>query len=236
MDSPERKPVQIRPKSVFNILTTQVVTSDAPKRRSAYAAVKVEAEAIKVKSQDKPDTAAAPISKESDMSLYSKPLPVYSRMNSADKSPTTTEVKPLAAVIADSVKTGEASRSSMKKVPELGSTSKPMFFKANRNSRSESVTDPQKIENVVKLDTAKFSTSTKSSGSPSKTSTSSINSLPAQQPAAAAAVERKTPPTVADKPKPGATSVTRKESLKEQYNKLQVSAPTCLPRFTEMIY
>lgn len=236
MDSPERKPVQVRPKSVFNILTTQVVTSDAPKRRSAYAAVKVEADAIKEKSQDKPDS-AAPISKESDMSLYSKPLPVYSRMNSAGKSPTTSEVKPLAAVIADSVKTGEASRSSMKKVPELGSTSKPMFFKANRNSRSESVTDPQKIENVVKLDSAKFSTPPKSSDSPSKTSTSSINSLPAQQPAAAAAaVERKTPPTVADKPKPGATSVTRKESLKEQYNKLQVSAPTCLPCFTEIIY
>lgn len=221
----DRQAAQIRPKSVFSILSDPIVTSEAPKRRSAYAAVKVEADIAK----EKLDSEAKHTSAESagNMSLYSRPLPVYSRMNSATKSPTTSEVKPLASVIADSVKTGEATKT-MRKLPEPGSSSKAMFFRAARgNSRTEVVTNPDKIENVVKLDNTKFSV-TKSDATPA-VAADSLPVRPAEQ-------KRVKPPPLAEKPKPGATSINRKDSLKDQYNKLQVSRTKQVPSFTFFVF
>lgn len=69
-----------RPKSIFDILTTTKVTSDAPKRKS-FTTPPVQPETT---------TSSEPyhdVTEDPDMSsLYSRPLPVYSRMNKTEKT------------------------------------------------------------------------------------------------------------------------------------------------------
>lgn len=228
----DRKSVQSRPKSVFAILASQgTVETDAPKRKSLN--ITLDGESVSTGSTK----AATALTDEpraprdtADMSLYSRPLPVYNRMNRMDSnkpsgasattpSPTTAEPRALASVIADSVKTGEATKS-RKKLPEP--SNKPMFFRAAKNSRVELPKATDKIENVVKLDMSKYGVS-----NTAKVTDEHSTQKPTTTTALAKTQEKAVPPLVAAKPtKPGA-SLTRKESLKDKYNALQVGTMHC---------
>ena len=194
-------------------MSSQKPTSEAPKRQSTSAVL--ETSAVSETSADSASTEPS-----ARTNLYSRPLPVYNRMNKVDTNktdvvstssvPTTSEPRALASVIADSVKSGDAAKS-MKKLPET--SSKPMFFKAARTSRATLPAASDNIDNVVKLETSKLE-----AGKPGV----AVQSTHDTQSSQATVKEKKSPPPTAAKPKkPGAT-LTRKESLKEQYNKLQV--------------
>jgi len=184
------------------------------------------------------------VSKEpiAEPTLYSRPLPVYNRMTHSGSrsegvklsdgkekrlshippgdiilverkpagktvpaSPTAGESKPLGSLLSESMKSGEASVT-MRKQPE--GTHKPMFFKANRNSRVDIPKSADRIENVVKLDTSKFDVKT----------ASNKNGLPASPKSSTP----KVPPPTAAKPQKTGANLSRKGSMKEQYNILQV--------------
>lgn len=153
--------------------------------------------------------------------LYSRPLPIYNRMSSAEdkvdkavtpRTPVTPvspseEPKSLADVISSSMRNGEANKP-MKKIPEV--SNQPMFFKAARVSRPETISTSQ-IENVVKLNNQFDKTDSKVTNGKPTIPTSNQQSNQNSQPEARE--QEKTTP---------ASNLSRKESLKEQYNKLQV--------------
>ncbi|XP_067931818.1 cordon-bleu protein-like 1 isoform X2 [Watersipora subatra] len=194
---------QPRPKSVFSILSAKPSIVESARTLPVTA------------STARPDsTATESVSVPKEVSttsvLYSRPLPVYNRMNhnkaptqSPTQTPTTSKPKALASVIADSVKSGDAAKP-MRKMPETGT--KSMFFKAARSSRVD-LPDLDKIENVVKLDTCKYE---KKQVAASQADVKVDKTL-----------ETKSPPSTAPKPNKTGASLARKESLKEQYNKLQ---------------
>lgn len=130
------------------------------------------------------------------------------QLNCATNSPITHDVKPLATVLVDSVNCGK--EEPIMRLQESANPIKPMFFRASRSSRIDKTSDPSRIENVVKLDSNRFSRRIEeSSMSPTK-------------PAEGVEGNSKEEEAV-NKPTRKVKSVSRKESLRDQYDKLQVS-------------
>lgn len=127
--------------------------------------------------------------------------------NAVDTASGSVATRPPGPVLNNSMQSGEANKS-MKKTPDI--PQKPLFFKA-KTSKADPTPTPARIENVVRLDTRYEGKHITSNSTPDS------NDSRGNDGRSSATQGRK-----------ASESLTRKESLKEQYNKLQVGVDRCL--------
>jgi len=224
-----------RPKTIYGLLTGGSAPVGPIKRHTVDLSA-LQPDPDRLLKEDAESKPAFELPKETkaemSTSLYTRPLPVYSRMNKTVKpsatstatvkpvstvatvTPTSAAPKPLGSVLSESIKTGETNKPLNRITPD--GAPKPLFFKAARSGSSQelqSAVAPQTAvipQGRIKLD-SKYEKQ------------ASIEVLPPEpkKETVQPAVTSQQPETVSVE-KPKASTLARRESLKQQYDKLQV--------------